>query len=98
MIVYLFYNADLLDVLLSRRELAVAYVDDTAFAVVGESLKETHGSLLSMMTRTDGGDEWSAAHNSCFELKKFALMDFVPPRRRVTPHTFNYGGRDFAAK
>ncbi|TFK96431.1 hypothetical protein BDV98DRAFT_659157 [Pterulicium gracile] len=51
-----------------------------------------------MMTRTDGGDEWSTAHNSRFELKKFALIEFVPPRRCVTPNTFKYGGRDFTAK
>ena len=44
MIIYLFYNADILEVPRTKNELAVAYVDDTALLVEGPSF-ETHATL-----------------------------------------------------
>jgi hypothetical protein len=76
MIVYLYYNADILDVPWGRNELAVAYVDDTAFLVEGPTFDDTHATLKRMMTRRGGAFEWSAQHNSKFEVTKFALVDF----------------------
>lgn len=76
MIVYLFYNADILEVPRTRNELAVAYVDDSAFLVEGPSFDATHATLKRMMNRRGGAFEWSAEHNSKFEVSKFALVDF----------------------
>ena len=76
MIVYLFYNADLLEVSRNKNELAVAYVDDTALFAEGPSFDHTHSTLKRMMDRGGGAFEWSAQHNSKFEVSKFALVDF----------------------
>jgi hypothetical protein len=76
MVVYLFYNADILDLPRNKNELAVAYVDDTALFVEGLTFDDTHTTLKRMMNRRHGAFKWSAAHNSKFEVTKFALIDF----------------------
>ena len=76
MIVYLFYNADILDIPRTKNELVVAFVDDTALFVEGPSFDDTHSTLKRMMNRRNGAFEWSAEHNSKFEISKFALIDF----------------------
>ena len=76
MIVYLFYNSDILEVPRTKNELAVAYVDDTALLVEGPSFDETHATLKRMMNRRGGAFEWSAEHNLRFKVSKFALVDF----------------------
>jgi len=82
MICYLIYNSDLVEVAKGRigqrrEEIALAFVDDTAFVAVAETFKETHEILMNMMTREGGGYQWSRDHNSRFETSKFALMDFT---------------------
>ena len=76
MIVYLFYNADILDIPKAHGELAVAFVDHTALFAEGSTFADTHTKLRNMMNRHGGAFEWSAAHNSRFEISKFALIDF----------------------
>ena len=71
---YLFYNTDILNILNSQNELAVAVVDDTAFFTEGATFSDTHITL--MMNRNGGAFEWSTNHNSKFEVTKFALVDF----------------------
>jgi Reverse transcriptase (RNA-dependent DNA polymerase) len=80
MLLYLFYNADLLDILSSRNEAALGYVDDTMFFAEGDNLDDTNAMIVDMMTRADGGYQWAADHHSKFETSKFALMGFT--RRR----------------
>ena len=76
MISYLFYNADILDIPNSQNELAVTFVDDTAFFAEGATFADTHIKLRDMMNRNGGVFEWSANHNSRFKVTKFALVDF----------------------
>jgi hypothetical protein len=85
MIVYLFYNADILDLPNNKNELAVAYVDDTALFVEGPTFDDTHSTLKRMMNRRHGAFEWSAAHNSKFEVTKFALIDFSRNKNIARP-------------
>jgi hypothetical protein len=77
MIIYLFYNADLLRVARGPNEMAVGYVDDTAFLAEGSSFLETHAILKRMMNRSGGAFDWSREHNSRFVVSKFALIDFT---------------------
>ncbi|KAI0057650.1 hypothetical protein BV25DRAFT_1812092, partial [Artomyces pyxidatus] len=75
MVLYLYYNADLLDIARGRGELAMAFVDDAILIVIGPSFTATHAKLADMMTRSGGAIEWSQLHNSCFEFSKLALID-----------------------
>jgi hypothetical protein len=82
MICYLIYNSDLVEVARGRignrrKEIALAFVDDTAYIAIAETFEETHKILRDMLKRENGGYQWSREHNSKFETTKFALMDFM---------------------
>ena len=78
MILYQFYNADLLDIPEEEGEDALAYVDDTILTATATSFPEAHQKLTSMMTRQSGVSDWSKTHNSPLEYSKLALLDFAP--------------------
>src|SRR5712675_1245637 len=80
MILYQFYNADLLDIPAEKGESAIAYVDDTLLLSTADTFQEAHVKLVSMMTRTGGVDDWSQVHNSPLEYSKLALIDFAHAR------------------
>lgn len=87
MIIYLFYNADLLDIPRGKEE-ALAFVDDASFLVEGADFKDTHAQLKDMMTRPNGGLAWSKDHNSRFELSKLRIVEFTTKRSK---HPFMRG-------
>ena len=76
MILYLYYNADILDVAHGQHELGLGYIDDMAFMVAAKMFHEAHCILGNMMTRPEGGNAWSLSHNSRFEASKSILVDF----------------------
>lgn len=77
MIVYQYYNADLLEIPNREGEAAIAYVDDTIMTATANTFEEAHDMLSDMMTREGGVAEWSADHNSPLEYSKLALIDFA---------------------
>ncbi|THH07034.1 hypothetical protein EW146_g9437, partial [Bondarzewia mesenterica] len=85
-ILYLYYNTDLLDVPHGPKESATSFVDDAAFIAVGKTFSEMHKTLARMMKRAGGGIDWSKDHNSCFEDSKLALIDFSRRRDPDTTH------------
>ena len=76
MILYLYYNADVLDVAHGQHELGLGYVNDMAFVVAAKSFCEAHCILGNMMSHPEGGNTWSLSHNSRFEASKSILVDF----------------------
>ena len=74
MILYIIYNADLLEITDNSKEEAVGYVDDVALMAIGVDFEETSKRLENMMTRERGGLEWSRDHNSKFEVSKSVVM------------------------
>ena len=81
MLLYAFYNAELIEIACGKNELATGFVDDCAFVAVANSLEETHTILKDMMERPNGGLDWSRGHNSQFEISKLAVMDFPRPHK-----------------
>ena len=81
MILYLFYNADLIDNA-KKGEAKIAYVDDANCYAEGSSFEEAYDKLHDMMSREGGGQDWSQWHNSWFEASKLTLVGFS---RRRTP-------------
>jgi len=76
MILYLYYNTDLLDIASSKQEMCLGYVDNMALVAVGSSCEETHQMLKDMMTRPGGAYESSDSHNSKFKTSKSVLVNF----------------------
>jgi hypothetical protein len=83
MLLYLFYNADLLDISRYAHEAALGYVDDTILYAEGDNFNNTNASLTDMMTREGGCIEWAQDHNSKFETSKFALIGFTRRRQQI---------------
>lgn len=76
MILYIIYNADMMEIPQGRDEAAVGYVDDIALLAEGNSLEETTERLKDMMERPGGGLDWARTHNSRFEMAKVAIVHF----------------------
>ena len=77
MVLYQYYNADILNIPTQPKESAIAYVDNVLIMALAENFRKTHKILASMMTREEGLNEWSTIHNSLLELSKLALIDFT---------------------
>jgi len=54
MVLYLFYNADLLEDV-KKKEMKIAYVDDVNFFAEGTNFEEVYKRLSNMMTCDGGG-------------------------------------------
>ena len=88
MILYILYNADLLDIPDNQEnEDALGYVDDIALITIGDNLEETTNRLSNIMTKNDGALQWSRLHNSKFEANKSAIMHFS--RKTILDPTTN---------
>ena len=82
MVLYQFYNADILDVPSQKCEAAIAYVDDALIMATAKDFAATHRMLSEMMTREGGIYAWSNTHNSPLEHSKLALIDFAHRNNR----------------
>jgi len=72
---YTIYNADLLDIPGNEdKESSLGYVDDIALVAIGEDFHKTTRTLKQMMTKDDGGLQWSKEHNSKFEVSKSVVL------------------------
>ena len=56
MVMYQFYNADLLDILKDTDESAMAYVDNTLMLTIADTFKDAHLKLTNIMSKRGGID------------------------------------------
>ena len=75
MLLYLFYNADLLGDI-KKMEAKIVYVDDANFFAEGPDFKTAYEKLHDMMTQEGGGQDWARTHGSRFEMSKLELVGF----------------------
>ena len=85
MLLYAFYNMDLIDIAKGKYELSTSFVDDCTFVAVADTLTEAHAILKDMMECSSGGLEWSHSHNLPFEMSKLAIMDFARMPHDLAP-------------
>ncbi|KAL1746881.1 hypothetical protein HDZ31DRAFT_61821 [Schizophyllum fasciatum] len=89
MILYLYYNADLVDLAKDDNSVDIpTFVDDANLIIEGADFTETTAKAQRIMERDGGGFSWSKTHNSSFELDKFAVMHCEAPltrQRRTRP-------------
>ena len=91
MILYIIYNTDLLEITDDDlNEDAIGYVDDIAVLAQGNDFTETTQRLKALMTKEDGGLQWSREHNSRFEVSKSAIVHFS---RKTIPDPESDNGR-----
>ena len=85
MLIYTFYNADLIDIAKDKSELSTRFVNDCAFIAVANTLDEAHSILKKMMECPNSSLDWSYSHNSPFELTKLVVMDFARTLNDTVP-------------
>ena len=91
MILYILYNADLLEIIGNKeKEDSLGFVDDIMLMAIGEDLHETMNWLEMLMTKEERGLQWSKDHNSRFETSKSAVLHTT---RRSQPDPENDGKR-----
>jgi ribonuclease HI len=84
MLLYILYNTDFLEITDDEsKEDAIGYVDDIVLVAVGADFMETTQCLKLMMTKDDGGLQWSKDHNSKFEVSKSAVLHLT---RKTLPN------------
>ena len=80
MILYLFYNADLLEIAKRKKEITLGFIDDAALAALGRTMEETNRKLRRMIIKQHGAYCWSEDHNSSLEMSKFELLHMTQQR------------------
>jgi hypothetical protein len=91
MLLYIIYNADLLEISDDESlENALGYVDDIALVAIGNDFDELTQRLKTMMTKEEGGLQWSREHNSKFEVSKSVIIHFS---RKTAPDPETDHGR-----
>ena len=83
MVLYQYYNADLLDIPNSTGKAAATYMDDAILVATASDFMQTHKKLIDMMTRQGGAIEWSKPHNSRFKFSKLMLIDFAHRNKKM---------------
>lgn len=82
-ILYLFYNADLIDVCQAEDSEAVGYIDDAATLAVGPTTQR-NCKTLKMIHRK--AERWALQHGSQFAPAKYELVHFTRDPRADTTH------------
>src|SRR6266481_4766709 len=85
MLLYLSYNADLLEVPTGHDKMGLGYVDDMVLMSTAKDFGKAHQRLKQMMVRAGGTVEWSGMHNSPFKTTKSVLVDFTRSKTVVRP-------------
>ena len=83
MVLYQYYNADLLDLLDYEGKEAVAYVDNAFMLVVGNDFQDAHKKLEDMMCKEKRVENWSKTHSSPLEYLKLTLINFTHRQNKV---------------
>ena len=82
-ILYLFYNADLLNKIAKRKDTsAIGYINDIAILTIGKTTEETCKTLAEVHTNIC--EPWSQSHTSKFGLSKYQLVHLT---RQTSGHT-----------
>ena len=75
MVLYILYNADLLEAIaLLLNEDSVSYIDDAIAVTFGKDFYETVRILMHTMNRENSSFNWSSSHNSHFKISKLAIL------------------------
>ena len=87
MILYIIYNADLLEVTSDDAHTSsLGFMDDVVILATGNNFVETTNRLQQMLDKEDGAIQWSAEHNSNFEVSKSVVMHLT---RKTQPDPEN---------
>ena len=82
-ILYLFYNADLIEACKTEETEAVGYIDDVSTLAVGPSAQRNCKTLKRIHRKAE---EWARTHGSQFAPAKYELVHFTRDPKMNTTH------------
>ena len=77
MVLYQYYNTDLLDIPSNKDKDAMAFVDNLFMLAIADTFAKAHKILADMMGREGSIAEWTSTHNFPLEYSKLALIDIA---------------------
>jgi hypothetical protein len=77
-ILYMFYNADLLEITESPNKMAMGFIDDITYGAAGYTDRENVKELKNALERAD---KWKEKHGAQFEESKYVMVHFTRNRR-----------------
>ena len=87
-ILFIYYNADLLDIPHSD-ELALGFIDDIGYGVKGRTALESTTNLKHMLVKAE---DWRKKHSAQFEKSKYILIHFTRSKSINTEATLTIDG------
>jgi len=82
LILYLFYNADLIEGCSREGVVASGWVDDVNLITEGKTEEE---NIRRLQAASQRADLWARRHASVFDHKKYKLIHFVNPKSDIQP-------------
>jgi ribonuclease HI len=80
-LLYMFYNADLLDIAQQHRATGLGFIDDIVYGVQGNSDQENTRKLKHILNEAE---EWRKKHGAQFEISKYILVHYTRNRNVAT--------------
>ena len=81
-LLYMYYNADLLDITSGKIDtMSLGFIDDIVYGVQGES---NTGNIRKIKRLLEKAEEWRKKHRAQFEMTKYVLVHYTRNRRKTT--------------
>jgi retron-type reverse transcriptase len=87
-ILYMFYNADLLDIPGGHGTVSLGFIDDITYGVQGESDEDNAKKLERLLIKVE---KWKEKHGARFETSKYILIYFTRAWKRNTTMHIHIG-------
>ena len=87
-LLYMYYNADLLDIP-KDREMGLGFIDDIVYGVQGDTDKANARKLKLMLKKAE---EWRKKHGAQFETSKYVLVHYTRNYRKATKASITING------
>ena len=88
-LLYMYYNADLLDIGTKRNDIALGFIDDIVYGTAGTS---DLANVRRLKTTLNQAEEWRRKHGAQFEQSKYVLVHFTRNYRKSTKASVQTGG------
>ena len=81
LLLYMFYNADFLDIAQQHQATGLGFIDDIIYGVQGNTDKENVRKIKCIL---DEVEEWRKKHGVQFETSKYVLVHYTHNKRMET--------------
>src|SRR5271169_7105374 len=88
-LLYIYYNADLLDIAPQHQATGMGFIDDILYGIQGRTDKENACKIERIL---NDAEEWRKKHGVQFEISKYMLVHFTCNQRMETKASVTVNG------